>query len=163
MGLGKDKTCEILKTLIEEFPNIQIVAISGKNELMKETFKEIVAIHKCEDRVKILEYTKKVPELMSISNLVITKPGGLTSTESLASELPMIIINPIPGQEEQNAEFLEKEGVGVWIKKGDNIKEVLTSVIGNETKLRKMKNNAKGLANKRSTRDICEIIIKNEL
>lgn len=160
MGLGKDKTCEILKTLIEEFKDIQIVAISGRNEVMNNAFNKIVADSNSEDRVKILEYTKKVPELMSISNLVITKPGGLTSTESLASELPMIIINPIPGQEEQNAEFLEKTGVGVWLKKDDNVKEVLKSVIGSETKLEEMKSKIKGLANKRSTRDICERILK---
>lgn len=160
MGLGKDKTCEILKTLINEFADIQVVAISGRNEVMKEAFNKIVLENGSSCRVKILEYTKKVPELMSISDLVITKPGGLTSTESLASELPMIIINPIPGQEEQNAEFLEKSGVGVWLKKEDNVKNVLKSVIDSELKLKEMKSNAKKLANKKSTHDICEIILK---
>ena len=52
-------------------------------------------------RIKILEYTDKVPELMYISSMVITKPGGLTVTEALASHLPLVIINPIPGQEEE--------------------------------------------------------------
>lgn len=66
--------------------------------------------------VKIIKYTNKIPELMSISDLVITKPGGLTTTESLASGLPIIVINPIPGQEEENAEFLEQKGVAVWLK-----------------------------------------------
>ena len=149
-----------LKTLIAEFADIQMVAISGRNEVMKEAFEKIVVDSNSVNRVKILEYTKKVPELMSISDLVITKPGGLTSTESLASELPMIIINPIPGQEEQNAEFLEKTGVGVWLKKDDNVKEVLKSVIGSNEKLEQMKSKIQGLANKRSTRDICEIILK---
>ena len=59
---------------------------------------------------------------MSISDLVVSKPGGLTTSESLASNLPMIIINPIPGQEEENAEFLESHGVGIWIKKNDDIR-----------------------------------------
>ena len=125
MGLGKDKTCKILKTLIEEFLDLQIIAISGKNKVMQEEFNKIVNDTNSSNRVKILEYTKKVPELMSISQVVVTKPGGLTSTESLASELPMIIINPLPGQEEQNAEFLEKKQVGVWLKKDDDIKSVL--------------------------------------
>lgn len=74
MGLGKDRTCKILKTLAEDFENIQIVAISGRNELMKQEFEKIVRESDSRKRVKILEYTKKVPELMSISNLVITKP-----------------------------------------------------------------------------------------
>lgn len=74
MGLGKDRTCEILKILIENFNSIQIVAISGRNAVMQEAFKNIVKNSSSEDRVKILDYTKKVPELMSISDVVITKP-----------------------------------------------------------------------------------------
>lgn len=73
----------------------------------------------------------------------------------------MIIINPIPGQEEQNAEFLEKAQIGVWLKKEDNIKEVLHSVIEDDDKLTQMKENTKKIANKTSTRDICEIILNN--
>lgn len=159
MGLGKDRTCEILRTLIQEFENIQVVAISGKNEIMNQEFNKIVNNTNSSNRIKVLEYTKKVPELMSISNIVITKPGGLTTTESLASGLPMIIINPIPGQEEQNAEFLEKKGVGVWLKKDDNIQKVLNSVMASDEKLSQMKHNAQGLANKMSTQDICKKIL----
>lgn len=74
MGLGKDRTCKILKTLAQNFESIQIVAISGRNEVMKQEFEKIVRETNSKKRVKILEYTKKVPELMSISDLVITKP-----------------------------------------------------------------------------------------
>ena len=52
----------------------------------------------------------------------------MTTTESLASKLPMIVINPIPGQEEENAEFLESKGVCVWIKKDDDVTEILTNL-----------------------------------
>ncbi len=98
---------------------------------------------------------------MNISSLVITKPGGLTTTESLASNLPMIIINPIPGQEEENAEFLESNGVGIWIKKNDNIKEKLESILCNSTKLNEMLENTKKLAKPHSTENICKIIFEN--
>lgn len=161
MGLGKSKTLEILKTLAEDFNDLQIVAISGKNKEMNEQFKEIVSSNAREDSIKVLEFTNKVPELMTIADLVITKPGGLTTTESLASGLPIIIINPIPGQEEENAEFLEKRKVGVWIKKGDNVKEVLTNIFSNPEKMREMKINARLLAKKNSTVDICKIILKD--
>ena len=160
MGLGKDRTCEILKTLVESFENIQVVAISGRNEVMQDAFQEIVANSNSSNRVKILDYTQKVPELMSISSLVITKPGGLTTTESLASGLPMIIINPIPGQEEQNAEFLEKSKVGIWLQKNDDIKKVLETVILNDELLEQMRKNTNKFAKKTSTKDICEIILK---
>lgn len=159
MGLGKSKTLEILKILAEDFKNLQIIAISGKNKEMYEHFKEIVTITKSEASIKVLEFTDKIPELMTISDLVISKPGGLTTTESLASGLPIIIINPIPGQEEENAEFLEERKVGVWIKKGDNIKDVLISIFSNSDKMQEMKINARLLAKKNSTADICKTIL----
>ena len=84
---------------------------------------------------------------MSISDLVVTKPGGMTTTESLASELPMIIINPIPGQEVENAEFLESKNIAIWIRKDDDVNEVLKNLFESPTKLKEMKQNTKLLAN----------------
>lgn len=159
MGLGKTKTLEILQTLASDFSNLQIVAISGKNKTMNEHFTEIVKQSSREDSIKVLEYTNKVPELMSISDLVITKPGGLTTTESLASGLPIIVINPIPGQEEENAEFLENKKVAVCIKKHDDVKEKLQEIFSNTEKMQEMKINARLLAKKNSTADICKIIL----
>ena len=97
---------------------------------------------------------------MSIANLVVAKPGGLTTSESLAMGLPMIIINPIAGQEEENAEFLEQKGVGIWIKKDDNIKEKLENLLKDEEKLNKMKECTKQISNKNSSYDIVEICLK---
>ena len=124
-GLGRDTTFMTLKALIRMFKNLQVVAISGKNKKMNKKFKELVEKTGSSDRVKVLDYTNKVPELMNISMGVITKPGGLTTSESLASHLPLIIINPIPGQEEENAEFLENAGVGIWIKKDDDTNKII--------------------------------------
>jgi len=159
-GLGKSTTLQVLRTFAEHFHNIQIIAIAGRNKNMKEKFKELVENTSREDTIKILEYTNKVPELMSISDLVVTKPGGLTTTESLASGLPIIVINPIPGQEEENAEFLEQNGVGIWIKKEDNVKEVLENILSNPEKMLEMKVKARLLAKKSSTQDICKIVLR---
>ena len=112
-GLGKSKTLKVLSSLLNDFENLQIVAISGKNQKMKNKFEELVNNSNMPEDVKIIEYTNHVPELMSVADLVVTKPGGLTSSESLASGLPIIVINPIPGQETQNAEFLESKGAGI--------------------------------------------------
>ena len=97
---------------------------------------------------------------MSISDIVISKPGGLTTTESLASGLPIIVINPIPGQEEENAEFLEQNGVGIWLKKNDNIKEKLREILSSTEKIKEMKINARLLSKKNSTADICKILLE---
>ena len=159
-GLGKKSTYQMLEILAKNYIDIQIIAISGKNKKMTEKFEEIVQEYNREKDIIVLEFTDKVPELMSISDLVITKPGGLTTTESLASELPIIVINPIPGQEEQNAEFLEKNGLAVWIKDNDNIEEIFNSLFNHPEKLEQMRNQTKLFAKKHSTKDICEIILK---
>ena len=98
---------------------------------------------------------------MAISDLVITKPGGLTITESLASSLPIIVISPIPGQEEENAEFLEEKGIAVWIRKHDDPNIILAKLLNDKEKLEQMKQNTSLLANKNSTKDICEILLKD--
>lgn len=160
-GLGKDKTVAILESLAD-FPDIQVVAIAGKNEKMQQAFEKIVYEKNKQNTIKVLPFTDKVPELMSISNLVITKPGGLTVSESLASHLPLIVINPIPGQEEENAEFLEKMGCAIWLKKEENPKEVLSTVLGNATKLEEMKKLAEHLAKPNATKEICSIILSKK-
>lgn len=161
-GLGKSKTFEIFENLVKNNNNMQIIAIAGKNEKMKVAFEEIVSKNNAEDYVRVLEFTNKVPELMSISSLVVTKPGGMTTTESLASKLPMIIINPIPGQEEENAEFLESKGIAIWIKKDDNVTQIINNLFSNNEILRNMSENTKLLSHPNSTQNICEILL-NEL
>lgn len=160
-GLGKTKTIQIFENLVKNFDNLQIIAIAGKNPKMKTAFENIVLNNNKQKDIKILEYTNQVPELMSISDLVVSKPGGLTTSESLASGLPMIIINPIPGQEEENAEFLESKNIGIWIRKNDSSYEIFNNLLSNPEKLEEMKNNTKLLAKKYSTEDICKIVLAN--
>ena len=160
-GLGKSQTVDIFKCIVKNFSNVQMIAIAGKNEKMQESFKEYVDKHNRQNSIKVLPFTDKVPELMAISDLVITKPGGLTITESLASSLPIIVISPIPGQEEENAEFLEEKGIAVWIRKHDDPNIILAKLLNDKEKLEQMKQNTSLLANKNSTKDICEILLKD--
>ena len=162
-GLGKTRAVQIFNNFVEKTKNnnIQIIAISGKNPKMKSAFEEVVNSNNAEVQVKIIEFSNEVPKLMAISDLVVTKPGGLTTSESLASHLPMIVINPIPGQEEENAEFLESKNIAVWIKKSDNSKEIIKNLLNNKEKINIMKENTKILARPNSTRDICDILFKN--
>ena len=161
-GLGKTRTVQIFDAFVKEtnHNNIQIVAISGKNPKMKLAFEDVVNFNKAFNNVKIIEFSNEIPKLMAISNLVVTKPGGLTTSESLASSLPMVIINPIPGQEEENAEFLESKNIAVWIKKSDNPKSIIESLINDKEKLNVMKENTQILAKPNSTKDICHILFE---
>ena len=72
--------------------------------------------------------------------------------------MPIIVINPIPGQEEENAAFLENKGVAIWIKKGQDAKKILQELFSSPEKMQKMKINARLLAKKNSCKDICEIL-----
>lgn len=159
-GLGKTRTVEIFDGFVQYCKDMQIIAIAGKNEKMKLAFEKIVKKHNQNDNVTVLEYTSQVPEFMSVSDLVVTKPGGLTTTESLVSHLPMVIINPIPGQEEENAKFLVENGIAIWIKKEDNVIKTLTDFFSESKKLENMKENTKKLAKPHSTEDICQILLQ---
>lgn len=105
LGLGKSKTLEIFECIVKNFPNIQLITISGKNEALKNNFEKIVTKNNRNTNIKILGFTDKVAEFMSVSDLVITKPGGLTSTEALVSNLPLAIINPIPRSGRRKCKF----------------------------------------------------------
>ena len=158
-GLGKGNTLKIFEALVKCSANIQIVAISGKNQKMKESFENIVSSYNKKNTIKILEFTNKVPELMSISTLIITKPGGLTTTESLVSGLPIVVINPIPGQEESNAKYLEDNKVAIWLKDTDNAESILNDLLNDELKLDDMHVHSMLLAKPNSTKDICKTLL----
>lgn len=160
-GFGKKKVLETLRTLAEDFNDIQVIAIAGRNEKIKEQFNEIVnSLHRTAS-IKVLSYTSMIPEFMNLASIVITKPGGLTVTESLVSGLPLVLINPLPGQEAENADFLVDKKVAVLIRKKDNVKDVLKSIIYNDSLLKEMKEKTTYLAKRNSTKDICEILLKN--
>lgn len=158
-GLGKSRTVEILRALTNHLDLYQIIAISGRNPKMNEAFKTLAAELQNPTSLRIYDFIDKVPEAMQISDLVITKPGGLTVTESLASNLPILIINPIPGQEEQNAEFLVQAEVAVWLKKSDNPSEIIENLLNSTEKLKTMSENTKKLAHIDSTKNICETLL----
>lgn len=160
-GLGKTRTFAIFESFVKCCKDKQIIAIAGKNEKMKLAFEEIVRQNNASSYVHVLEFTNMVPELMSISDLVVTKPGGMTTTESLASGLPMVIINPIPGQEEENAEFLESKGIAVWIKKNDDVSKIINDLFSNPDILESMRKNTKILAKPYSTKNICDILLES--
>ena len=155
LGLGKKRTFDIFETLVESFPDIQVVAVAGKNEESKKRFEECVKKFHREGSVCVLGYTTQVPELMSISDFVITKPGGLTTTESLVSGLPMIVTNPIPGHEIQNAEFIEENHIGVWLRETDDIKSVVEKFVSSKEELKVMSENAHKFSRPNSLKDIC--------
>lgn len=135
-GLGLGKSEGIFEELVNSEYDFQLIAITGKNEKQKKRFEKIA--NKSNKKITVLGYTNKVPELMSVSDFVITKPGGLTSTECLAMKKPMIIINPIPGQEEQNSIYFTNNGTALRTYKYEPIEHVLDIAVNNKKRVEQM-------------------------
>ena len=158
-GLGRNTTFILFRAFIRLFPDMQIVAISGKNKNMKAKFEKIIDQTNSSNRVKLLEYTDKVPELMYIATAIVTKPGGLTVSEALASKKPLILINPIPGQEEENAQFLVDNNVAILIKDSDNISRTIKYLFKAD-KIENMGKSIDILSKPDSTKYICDYVLK---
>lgn len=157
-GSERKKTLEVLKCLCTYLDKYQIVAVSGKSKKMIKSFDEIKNSLQDSTNLHVYDYINNVPEIMHISSLVITKTGGLTSSESLASSLPVLVINPIPGQEEENAGYLVDAGAAVWLHKNDSVPDVIDSLLNHQEKLNEMGENARKLAHIESTKAICDKI-----
>ncbi len=109
-GMGIDTGFCWFKELTRRVKDYQYIFVSGKNTLLYIQAKEFVR----ENKVKclVLPFVNNMPELLAIASLVITKPGGITVTECIAMKKRMIFVNPLPGQEERNAEYVESMGLG---------------------------------------------------
>ena len=96
---------------------------------------------------------------MEISSLIITKPGGLTTAECLAKGLPMVIVNPIPGQETRNTDFLIKKGVGIRIDDTNDIGEEIELLLNSPERLALMGKAAYENSNPHAAFDIAKLIL----
>lgn len=106
-GIGMDPVwiTELLKTQ----PQLQVIVMTGKNAALRQVLASVEREYP--DRLRVIGFTEDVASLMMAADLAITKPGGLSTSECLVCGLPMLLVNPIPGQEERNAAFLMQEGV----------------------------------------------------
>ena len=141
-SLGVDYVLKIFKMIIEIRRSIQIIIITGNNTLLYNKFKTII---KNSDnpfiKFHLLGFTKEVSKYMSISDVIITKPGGLTTTEAIFSNLPIIFFDAVPGQEEKNAEFILNNKMGMRISKSKESIDEFIKLIDNKSLLQEMKNN----------------------
>jgi len=110
-GLGQIK--QIVYSLSKLKADFQLTVICGINKKLFRYFKRRELRLNKVKKIKILEYADNIHELMAVSNMLISKPGGITTAEALAKRLPMIIFNPLPGQERSNTEFLLSTGAAI--------------------------------------------------
>jgi processive 1,2-diacylglycerol beta-glucosyltransferase len=100
-GSGIGEIEDTVRHLLRMSDTVKTIVVCGSNEKLEQSLKRL----ECKD-LEVLGFTDKMHELMQQADILVCKPGGLTTTEAIASGLPMILMNPIPGQEERNAEML---------------------------------------------------------
>ena len=108
-GAGMGMSARIINAILDIDPSLQLIVLTGRNQRLLEELSALACF--CRGRLVPLGFTDQVPELMACSDLVITKPGGLSTSECLVMGRPMLLVSPIPGQEERNAALLLQEGV----------------------------------------------------
>jgi len=135
----------------------QFVVLTGTNRALLNWFKE----QRFQHRVQANGYVDSVPQLMEIASLIITKPGGLTTAESLAKRLPMMIVTPIPGQEMCNARYLLAQGAAVQVASPQSAGEVVTKLLGDGgAQLQELRGNVARLARPESALHAAQMLLE---
>ena len=110
-GFGMGPLREILRELNKIQRELQVIIVCGRNEKLRKQ----IAAEPTRHRTQVLGFATNMHELMAVSDLILTKPGGLTTSESLAMGKPLVVLNPIPGQEAANSDFLLEQGAAVKV------------------------------------------------
>ena len=133
MGYGNlAKTVEQLDAIDADF---QLIVVCGSNERARAEV-EALEHHK---QTLVLGWSREVDRLMDAADVIITKPGGLTTSESLAKRLPMIIVNPIPGQEDRNTEFLLNQGAAMAVTETFPLDEAVWNLLTSPERVAQMR------------------------
>nr|WP_106781723.1 glycosyltransferase [Lysinibacillus timonensis] len=153
-GVLKDVD-ESMNQLLADNRN-QIMVVCGKNEELKNTLTSKFADHR---DVRIFGYTNKMDELMKMATVMVTKPGGITLSEALAVQVPLILYRPVPGQERENADFFVSKGAAVCVKRPNKLIESILNLLQDEELRMSMKESMKELYNENSAKVICDDIM----
>lgn len=139
-SFGVSNIIKLYRDLTETNVKMQIIVITGRNRKLYEAFeKELASGARLPTR--LIYFTDEVEKYMHASDLLVTKPGGLTVSEALACNLPLAVFDAIPGQEEDNANFLKTHDMGVRLHKGDDFAEQISSLLMEKQKLQAMREN----------------------
>jgi processive 1,2-diacylglycerol beta-glucosyltransferase len=145
-SMGVNSIKKAYKNLLNIPYPLKIIIVCGNNEALKKSLEEKYKKENNTKEVQILGFTNQIPQLMEIADVIITKPGGLTVTEALAKNIPMIIPYFIPGQEEENASVLLSAGAAFKVDSVKELNELVSGLVINPHKLNEVKTNMKIIA-----------------
>lgn len=154
-GFGMGPVREILVALDKVQRSLQTVVVAGRNEELRRE----LACQDFRHPTKVLGFVVNMHELMAVADLIVTKPGGLTTSEALALGKPLFILDPIPGQEAANSDFLLEHGVAAKVNRPEDLPFRLEQLLGSR-KLAGMSRAAKALGRPFAAREICREVAR---
>jgi processive 1,2-diacylglycerol beta-glucosyltransferase len=156
-GFGMGPVAKILAELDKVPDPFQTIAVAGRNEELRRE----LATQDRKHPTHVLGFSSNMHELMAVADLVITKPGGLTSSEALAVGRPLFILNPIPGQEAANSDFLLERGAAAKANRVEDLPYRVGQLLGSK-KLAAMARAAKGLGRPNAALEICREVLRRK-
>jgi len=154
-GLGPIKT--IVKSLEKSRHDIQELIVTGTNNKLFRSLNRM--IRRCKKDIRIFGFVQNIHELMAISKVIISKPGGVTTAEVLSMKLPMVIVKPIPGQEANNTNFLTQKGAAIKVDEPQEAYRVIDGLLEDKARLEKLAQAAAGIAKPNASLDIARLIL----
>jgi len=157
-GFGVGSVDALVQSVLSLQQRAQVVAICGRNEELKERLTKLAARIKPDGSVmlKPFGYTKEMDELMTASDLVLGKPGGLTTSEALAKGLVFVIVNPIPGQEERNSDHLLEGAAAIRCNNLPTLSYKLDRLLADPQRFKSMQANARRMGHPNAAREIVD-------
>ncbi|WP_297134781.1 MGDG synthase family glycosyltransferase [Terrisporobacter sp.] len=156
-GAGSIK--DTLSELISINRDFQIIVVTGRNKSLKEKLEKTLISneHNLDKKICVLGFTDKMNDLLASVDILVSKPGGLTTTESLLKEVPMIVPYFIPGQEEENLDFLSNCGASLRTSKKYTLSILLKVLIDNPDRIEMTKQNIRSIKKLNASQDIAKL------
>jgi processive 1,2-diacylglycerol beta-glucosyltransferase len=155
-SFGVTNIMNIYKDIIRVPLDFQIIVITGRNQKLYEAFTPVV--ENSPKKTKLVFFTNEVENYMHASDLIITKPGGLTVSEALACNIPLAVFDAIPGQEEDNANFLLTHNMAVKLEKGVDTGKTIQTLLEDSRRLEEMRSSCEEFDTSDSSKNIFSLI-----
>jgi processive 1,2-diacylglycerol beta-glucosyltransferase len=157
-GLGGGHLENVVTSLLEASAAMHLVVLCGSNTRDRERLQSIALARG--RSATFLSFTDRVRDVMAASHVLVTKPGGMSCTESLASGLPQVLFNPIPGQEEDNAAAMVRYGAGVMVDRTEDILGQTMKILTSDNHGRRMRSSARAAHRPNSARTAAELLLE---
>jgi processive 1,2-diacylglycerol beta-glucosyltransferase len=158
-GQGLGRIRDAVRALLRLARPLQLIVIAGSNQKLFQWLGRTAK--RSPKKILYYDYANNVDELMEAATLIVTKPGGMTTSECLAKGLPMVVINPLPGQEARNTDFLIEKGIAVYVHDIRDLADEVEMLLSNPQKLSAMEKAAYENGKPQAAEDIARLVMQS--